>query len=58
MKIQTINSEYRGKIHDHEEKIKDLKVKERNEQVKLLTTAQKEQLRKMAIGEDAEKKNK
>ena len=58
LKIQGINADYRGKIHDLEEKIKDLKVKARGEQFKVLTVEQKDHLRKIAIGEETGKDKK
>lgn len=57
-KIQGIDAKFKAKIRDLEDQIKDLKVQERSEMVKLLTVDQKDLLRKLAVGEDEPKEKK
>jgi hypothetical protein len=46
--IYTIQSNYRGKIEELEQKIRDLKAQERAEELKVLTDAQKARLKEIA----------
>ena len=46
--IYTIQSNYRGKIEELEQKIHDLKAQERAEELKVLTDAQKARLKEIA----------
>lgn len=59
-KIQGVDVKFKAKIRELEDQIKDLRVQERSEMVKLLTAEQKDMLRKLVVGDDepAEKKDK
>ncbi len=56
-KIHTIQVEYKAKIKALEEQIKDLKKQARGDMVKVLTDAQREELRKTLVPEGELKKD-
>lgn len=51
-KISTIHANYKAKMKELEDQIKDMKSKERKEMVTVLTPDQKTKLQKLALGED------
>jgi hypothetical protein len=58
--IYTIQANYRGKIEDLEQKIRDLRAQERAEELKVLTDAQKARLKEIAeekVSGDVSKKD-
>jgi hypothetical protein len=52
LKIYIIQGEYKSKIKSLEEQLKSLRDKERSEMVKVLTSTQREMLRKLVLGEE------
>jgi Spy/CpxP family protein refolding chaperone len=56
-KAYKVLAEYKTKLNDLNESIKKLKTEERAELFKLLTDPQKEQLKKIAVGESTKKKD-
>lgn len=58
LQIYDLKAKFKGKLAALEEQIKDLKVQEKTELVKVLTPTQRELLRKLTIGDEEAPKKK
>jgi Spy/CpxP family protein refolding chaperone len=56
LKIYSVQSQYKTKIANLEEQIRDLREKQKTEMVQILTEEQKEKLRKSLLGEATKEK--